>query len=249
MRNFKLLIEYDGTAYAGWQRQKNDPTIQAAIETALQTMTRQEISLIGSGRTDAGVHALGQVANFRCDTRLSCEAFHKGLNSLLNKDIVIRDCQEVSLEFHARFDVKSKRYLYRIFNDPIPCAVGRQYCWWVRYPLDVSAMREGAKYLIGTQDFKAFEAVGSPRKHTVRTVFHAEFVQEHALLQFEIEADGFLRYMVRNIVGTLADIGSGKFIPEDMKRILLSRDRSQAGITAPPQGLFLKKVLYPLPQR
>ncbi len=244
MRNFKLLIEYDGTAYSGWQRQKNAPTIQEEIEKALKTMTRQEISLIGSGRTDAGVHALGQSASFRCDTHLSCESINKGLNSLLNKDIVIKDCQEMPLNFHARFDVRLKRYAYRIFNHPVPCAVGCQYCWWIRHALDTNAMNEGAEYLIGTHDFKAYEGVGSPRNHTIRTISEAIFRHEGEYLIFAIEADGFLRYMVRNIVGTLVSVGLGRFLPEDVKRILLSQDRSEAGITAPPQGLFLMEVKY-----
>lgn len=244
MRNFKLLIEYDGTNYAGWQRQKTDPTIQGEIEKALETMLRQKVGVIGSGRTDAGVHALGQTANFRCDTRLSCEAFQKGLNSLLKKDIVIRDCKEAGIDFHARFDAKGKRYSYRIFNHSVACSVGRQYCWWVRFPLDTEAMQLGAKHLIGTHDFKAFEGAGSPRAHTIRTVSEARFRQDGEYLIFDIEADGFLRFMVRNIVGTLVSAGLLKFQPDDVRRILLSEDRANAGITAPPHGLFLINVRY-----
>jgi tRNA pseudouridine38-40 synthase len=244
IQNFRLLIEYDGTNYAGWQRQKNDPTIQGEIEKALETMLGQKVSVIGSGRTDAGVHALGQVANFRCDTRLSPEAFQKGLNSLLNKDIVIKGCKEAEIDFHARFNAKGKRYSYRIFNHPVPCSVGRQYCWWVRFPLDTGAMQLGSAHLIGTHDFKAFEGAGSPRAHTIRTVSDAQFRQEGEYLIFDIEADGFLRFMVRNIVGTLVSVGLSKFQPDDVKRILLSENRANAGITAPSRGLFLIKVRY-----
>ena len=244
IRNFRLLIEYDGTNYAGWQRQKHDPTIQGEIEKALETMLGQTVSVIGSGRTDAGVHALGQTANFRCDTRLTSEAFQKGLNSLLNKDIVIKDCKEADIDFHARFNAKGKRYSYRIFNHSVACSIGRQYCWWVRFPLDAEAMQRGADYLIGTHDFKAFEGAGSPKKHTIRTVYQARFRQDGEYLIFDIEADGFLRFMVRNIVGTLISVGISKFQPDDVKRILLSGDRANAGITAPPHGLFLIEVRY-----
>lgn len=245
MANFRLIIEYDGTAYQGWQRQKTAPTIQGEIEKALKMMTGKNISLIGSGRTDSGVHALGQTANFHCDTRLSPQAFQKGLNSLLNKDIVIQDCQYADEHFHARYDVKSKTYQYRILNRPIPAAVGRQYAWFIRKKLDSDAMRSAALHLEGTWDFKAFEGAGSPRSHTVRSVFRTDISEQNdGYLIFEIEADGFLKFMVRNIVGTLAETGNGKLTPEDFRQILLSKDRKRAGATAPAQGLFLMNVTY-----
>lgn len=245
LRNFKLIIEYDGTHYCGWQRQPNGCSIQQTIETALQTMTRQNVTLIGSGRTDAGVHALGQTANFICDTGLDPQAFQKGVNSLLPADIVIRTCTEVSLQFHARYDVKSKTYRYCIRNDPLPSAIGRQYEWWIRAPLDVTPMASATAHIIGQKDFKAFEGAGSPRAHTVRRVMRAEIHKEpeHRII-FEIEAHGFLRYMVRNIVGTLADIGKGVVPPDAVASILASRDRSRAGATAPAKGLCLIQVNY-----
>jgi len=243
--NFKLIIEYDGSAYHGWQRQKTDRTLQGEIENALSTMTGQKITLLGSGRTDAGVHALGQVANFHCDTRLTAETFQKGLNGLLDDDIVIRDCQQADEDFHARYDVKSKTYHYRILNRQIPTAIHRQYLWFIRRKLDIDAMRSAIPHLLGKHDFKAFEGTGSPRAHTIRCISEAELVRhEDGYLTFEIEADGFLRFMVRNIVGTLADVGVGKIAPDDLPQILLSRDRSRAGATAPPQGLFLMNVRY-----
>lgn len=245
LRNFKLIIEYDGTLYSGWQRQPNDRTIQQEIETALATMTRRKITLIGSGRTDAGVHALGQTANFSCETAIAPTAFHKGLNSLLPDDIVIRACEEVPTQFHARYDVKSKIYRYRIRNGPLPAAIGRQYEWWVRAPLDIDAMRQAAARLVGQKDFKAFEGTGSPRSHTIRHVMRAEIHNEvQGSIVFEIEAEGFLRYMVRNIMGTLVLVGKGAMAPGQIHVILESRDRGLAGATAPAKGLCLVHVNY-----
>jgi tRNA pseudouridine38-40 synthase len=244
-RNFKIVIEYDGTRYVGWQRQPNGPSIQQSIENAIETMTRQKISLIGSGRTDAGVHALGQTANFRCETRLSPDEIQRGLNSLLPEDIVIRQCQTVHPEFHARYDVHSKRYRYWILNQPLPSAIGRYYCWWVRAPLDISAMQRAADTIMGEHDFKAFEATGSPRGHTRRNVMQAHW-ESHTKgrITFDITADGFLRYMVRNIVGTLVSVGLHKITPARFKEILSALDRTQAGTTAPSHGLFLMEVNY-----
>lgn len=243
--NFRLIIEYDGTAYHGWQRQKRDRSVQGEIENALATMTGQKITLIGSGRTDAGVHALGQVANFHCDTRLTPDTFQKGLNSLLDDDIVIRDCQEADEKFHARYDVKGKTYHYRILNRQIPTAIRRHYVWFIRRKLDTDAMRSAIPHLLGKHDFKAFEGTGSPRAHTVRCVSEANLMQhDDGYLTFEIKADGFLRFMVRNILGTLVEVGVGKIPPDGLQEILLSKDRSQAGATAPPQGLFLMEVRY-----
>jgi tRNA pseudouridine38-40 synthase len=245
MKNFKLTIEYDGTAYSGWQRQTDDPTVQAEIEFALAQMTRSKIAVIGAGRTDAGVHALGQVANFRCDTRLAPDAILKGLNSLLPPDIAIRDCCLMPEEFHARFAAKSKRYHYRILNRAARAAVGRDYAWFIHRPLDTRAMGQAAEHLLGRRDFKAFESAGSPRAHSVRHVLHAVWTEaEDQCMTFQIEADGFLRGMVRNIVGTLVAVGLGKLDPQGIDEILSSRDRRRAGVTAPARGLFLVQVYY-----
>jgi tRNA pseudouridine38-40 synthase len=244
-KNFKITIEYDGTSYHGWQRQKNDRTIQEEIETAVLTITGQDISLTGSGRTDAGVHAYAQVANFKCETHLGPRDLLGGLNSLTDEDVVITSCEEVEASFHARYDVKSKVYVYKILNRPNPAAIFRQYAWHVRKKLDLERMRSAISPLIGSHDFKAFEGAGSPRAHTTRSVFKARLIKEEdGYLAFEIEADGFLRFMVRNIVGTLVDVGLGKISLDEFKRILASKDRDQAGPKAPAHGLFLKKVRY-----
>lgn len=244
-KNFLLVIEYDGTNFHGWQIQKDRPTIQGEIENVLKIMTRQDITINGSGRTDAGVHALAQVANFHCDTHITPEAFRNGLNSLLPEGIVIKVCRQVDPDFHARFDVRHKTYRYHIINRSLPVAIGRQYAWYIREKLDLEAMRDAACHLVGTYDFKTFEAVGSPRSHTIRSVFKADFIKsDNDYLVFEITADGFLRYMVRKIVGTLVDVGFGRTTPEEFQAILLSKDRSRSRATAPPHGLFLMQVNY-----
>lgn len=244
-RNFKLTIEYDGTDYHGWQRQRAERTVQQEIETVIGIMTGGPVTLIGAGRTDAGVHAHGQVANFACDTKLTPGIFLKGLNSLLPEDIAIRCCQEVSLDFHARFRAKSKTYRYRILNRPVRAPIGRQYAWQILKPLDLPAMQRAAGAICGTHDFKAFESTGSPRSSTVRTVFGARLYDAPGgYVCFEIQADGFLKYMVRNIVGTLVRVGQGKLDPQAVEQILASKDRHLAGITAPSRGLCLVRVDY-----
>jgi len=245
MKTFKLTIEYDGTHYHGWQTQVDDATIQETIETALGVMTREKIRISGSGRTDAGVHALGQAASFKTESAIPSHGFFAGLNSLLPDDIVITDCEPVDDDFHARFSAKHKTYHYRIYNRPVPIAVGRQYAWHIRKKLDIAAMRQAAGHIIGTHDFKSFEGAGSPRNHTTRTVMAASLaVAENGYLVFEITANGFLRYMVRNLAGTLVDVGLGKTSPERFKQILDAQNRDLAGATAPPQGLFLVHVAY-----
>ncbi len=244
-KNFKLTIEYDGTDFHGWQRQPRDRSVQAEIEAALSTMTRQKITVHGSGRTDAGVHALGQAASFVCETRLSARELLKGLNGLLPEDIAILECRETTEDFHARYSAKSKVYRYCILNRPIPGAIGRRFWWHLRTPLDVDAMSQAAARLLGTRDFSSFEAAGSPRSHSLRTVIAAAWEKETPdRLYFEIEADGFLRGMVRNIVGTLVEVGSGKRPAEDVETIMAACDRALAGPTAPARGLFLVQVRY-----
>jgi tRNA pseudouridine38-40 synthase len=245
MANFKLIIEYDGTAYHGWQTQADKPTIQETIEAALSFMTKEHVHVIGSGRTDAGVHALGHAANFHTTAAISPRSFQAGLNSLLPDDIVIRSCEIVDDAFHARFNATCKTYQYRIRNRLTPSAIGRQYEWFIRKKLDVASMQEAVKTIIGAHDFKSFEGTGSPREHTVRTIKTAVISEgEQGRLFIDITADGFLRYMVRNIIGTLVDVGLSKISPQDFKRILDAGDRNLAGMTAPPQGLFLISVDY-----
>jgi tRNA pseudouridine38-40 synthase len=245
VKNFKLIIEYDGTQYHGWQLQKQDRTIQGEIEQAVLLMTARQVRLCASGRTDAGVHACGQTANFCCETELTPEAIQKGLNSILPNDIVIKDCRSVHESFHARYDAKSKVYHYKILNRSIPAAIGRQYELFVRRKLDTAAMRQAISHILGSHDFKSFEGTGSPRSHTIRNVMAADLIENtDGRLTFKIEADGFLRFMVRNIVGTLLDVGLGKISTEEFNKILESRDRSRAGATAPAHGLFLMEVKY-----
>jgi tRNA pseudouridine38-40 synthase len=245
-KNFKLTIEYDGTRYHGWQRQPNGTTIQQEIETAVETMTRTPIRLIGSGRTDAGVHALGQVANFSCATRMGPEEMMAGLNSILPADIVIRACCRVPDTFHARYDAKGKIYRYHIANHPIRPAVNRSYRWWIRKPLDVERMQHAASLILGEHDFRSFEGAGSPRSHTIRRVTLSRLKAETTGdIRFTIEADGFLRYMVRNIVGSLVSVGLNKISTAGFHDILTAKDRTLAAATAPPQGLFLVQVHYP----
>jgi tRNA pseudouridine38-40 synthase len=244
-RNFKLTIEYDGSAYFGWQRQKDPNTIQGTIEGALHALTGENVTLTGSGRTDSGVHALGQVASFHTQTHLATGDIHRALNALLPEDIVILSCEEMPESFHARFDVVSKCYRYCLLNRPLPVALGRQYTWHIRKPLDMSAMGRALVHLEGTHNFKAFEGAGSPRADSIRKVHRAELISLGSdRIDFEIEGNGFLRHMVRNIMGTLVDIGLGKITPDDLAKIREEEDRGKAGITAPAHGLFLVKVNY-----
>lgn len=245
MRNIKLLIEYDGTNYHGWQVQPNGLTIQEVIEKKIEIMTRQRVRLIASGRTDAGVHALGQVANFQTSSPIPVEGFLRGLNSLLPPDIVIKSAGEVEPEFHAQYGVKRKTYRYLILNRELPSAIYRNYAWHIPLPLDVSAMENAVRILLGKKDFSSFRAADPDLTDPVREVFQARWsMKEENFLCFTIEGDGFLKHMVRNMVGTLIEVGKGKISGEEFKRILEARDRRQAGITAPPQGLFLVEVKY-----
>jgi tRNA pseudouridine38-40 synthase len=244
-KNIKLIIEYDGTNYCGWQRQKNGSSIQGTIESAISKMTGQQISLIGSGRTDAGVHAWQQVANFKCHTRLDATQFMKGLNGLLPNDIAIHSCMEVSSNFHSRYDVKSKMYRYYIGQRPQKMALFNQYCWYIPYKLNISDMKNACTLFEGTHDFKSFEGAGSPRSTSVRTILRSNItLNDNQYIIYEIEADGFLRFMVRNIVGTLVEIGKKRMSFDTIPQILESRDRHFAGPTAPPHGLFLIEVKY-----
>jgi tRNA pseudouridine38-40 synthase len=245
MRNIKLIVEYDGTAYCGWQRQVNGLSIQQLLEEAIGRMTGEEIRVIGSGRTDAGVHALGQVAHFHTAARLGERNFLMGINSLLPADIAVREVREADPVFHARFDAKSKVYIYRICNRPVRPVLERRYAWFVWEPLDLEKIEEALDLFRGTHDFTSFCSTHTDGPDHVRTILDIGMgIEENGTIRFSLEADGFLRYMVRTIVGALIDIGRGRSSPEDAAGILAAKDRRKAGLTAPPQGLFLKEVRY-----
>ncbi|HOJ51528.1 MAG TPA: tRNA pseudouridine(38-40) synthase TruA [Syntrophales bacterium] len=245
MRNLKLTIEYDGTNYCGWQRQKNGISIQGVLEEKLRNIVREEVKVVGSGRTDAGVHALGQIAHVHLQTSLNVTNILRGVNSLLPVDIAVKGIEEVPMDFHARYDAVSKVYLYRICNQPTRLPLEYRYAWSVFPVLDVAAMGEALSYIKGTHDFTSFSAVETKVKNKKRTILSANiFSRPRGIIEVEIEADGFLRHMVRVIVGTLVEVGKGKMRPTDIQAIIQARDRAQAGPTAPPQGLFLKDVKY-----
>lgn len=245
MRNFKMTVEYDGSAYCGWQRQDNGTSIQQLLEEAIQKITGQTVSVIGSGRTDAGVHAMNQVGSFKCATSLPVHKIFMGMNSVLPPDIVVKKLEERADDFHALRDVKSKIYVYKIYNQKLRPALGRNYFWHVRYSLDMDRMKKAAKYLLGTHDFSCFCATGTDVKDRVRTIVDIEIKKgEEGLIEIKVESHGFLKYMVRNIIGTLVDVGRGKREPDEMKVIIESKNRNIAGATAPACGLFLKEVKY-----
>ncbi len=245
-KNFKITIEYDGTTFSGWQVQKNKTTIQGELENAISRILNRKIKINGSGRTDAGVHALGQTANFHAETAISCSDIKKGINSIIKGPIVIRKCELVQPDFHARYNALSKEYHYFILNRPDPCAIGKNYIWHIKQKLDIDKMNKCCHIITGTHDFKSFEGAGSPRPHTIRTIFSAHVeTLNNCKLVFKIKADGFLRFMVRNIMGTLVSAGMSKITTEDFRAILKAKDRNLAGQTAPPNGLFLMEVNYP----
>lgn len=245
MRNIRLIIEYDGTNYFGWQRQPQGDTIQAVLETALERITGEKITVIGSGRTDSGVHALAQVANFKTKSQMTPLQFQKALNSILPKDIVIKEASDVDPDFHSQLSAKSKVYIYVILNRSYPSALERLRAWSIQDPLDLTRMEEAARMVIGEHDFRGFALSKLGVKTTVRRVLSAELrTKPDGRIEFEIEATGFLKGMVRLIVGTLVQVGKGKITPEDFREILESGERRNFAIAAPAMGLFLKEVKY-----
>jgi tRNA pseudouridine38-40 synthase len=242
--NIKLVIEYDGTNYQGWQRQKNAPSIQDVMEKAMEKITQEKVKVIGAGRTDSGVHALNQVAHLHTHSKISTRGFVRGLNSLLPPDIVVKEASDVPIDFHARYSCKSKTYTYHILNRIVPSAIQRNYTWFVPQALHLDPMRRCLDLIVGRRDFKSFQAAGSSVKDSVREVYAISLNKKDDAICVCIEADGFLRHMVRNIVGTLVDVGKSRISLSDFNTVLDSRNRALAGITAPPQGLFLKEVKY-----
>lgn len=244
MPNIKLIIEYDGTDYHGWQSQINAVTVQDTVKKAIHKLTGEDCNLIGSSRTDHGVHALGQTANFLTRSAIPADKFSFALNTLLPADVVIKSSEQVGEEFHARFSAKGKKYRYLIHNSVFPSALMRDRAFHVYYDLNFGAMEKAAGFFTGKHDFSAFRASGSDTKTSERTIFEASLTRAGNLIAFEISGDGFLYNMVRIIAGTLMDVGMGKLPPEAVPAVIESRDRKRAGRTAPPQGLYLVEVYY-----
>lgn len=250
-RTIKLTISYDGTNYSGWQKQRNVKTVQGELEKCLCTMTTEDISLHGAGRTDAGVHALAMTAHFTCLSRLSCRAFLAGLNSMLPFDIRVKNVTETASDFHARFSATGKKYRYTVYNGEIQSPMDRLYAHHVKTRLDRTAMRKCLFTLIGTHDFSSFENTGTRDKSittgrgAVRTIHSADLLEEvgdEIILEFI--GDGFLKNMVRNLAGTIIDAGKGKITAQDFVKILQAKDRTKARETAPAHGLSLVEVFY-----
>lgn len=245
---YALLIAYDGTSFGGWQAQLNAPSIQTTLEQALSVVLRRRMSLIGSGRTDAGVHANGQVAHFDAPLSMDLSRLRLSLNALIPPEIRVLEIRQVPKEFHARYSAISKEYRYHLHLDPIPHPLKRLYSTHLRFPIDLNLLKEGAKRFIGTHDFTSFSNKaheGSAAKNPIRTLFRIDIVPEEGGVRLEFEANGFLYKMVRNITGTLIDIARGKIPSSSVEAILIQKNRSCASPTAPPQGLFLEKVTYP----
>ncbi|HEX9867867.1 MAG TPA: tRNA pseudouridine(38-40) synthase TruA [Candidatus Tectomicrobia bacterium] len=245
MRTLKLVIEYDGFDYHGWQVQDHAVTIQGVIEAALEKILGEPIRVNGAGRTDAKVHALGQVASLRCPTDIPTTALQRALNAVLPRDIVVHEVRDVPADFHARFSALGKVYVYRILNRPVRAALRLRYVWHLPHALDVPSMALAGTCLQGTHDFTSFQGTGSEVRTTERTLTELTVACTADEIVITCTANGFLRHMVRNIVGTLVEVGRGARPPADLKRILDGRDRRLAGATAPPQGLYLTQVLYP----
>jgi tRNA pseudouridine38-40 synthase len=241
---FKLVIEYDGTAYQGWQVQPNGPTIQAALEDAIRQMLGESVRVAAAGRTDAGVHASGQVVSFTVQRTVACDVLLGGLNALTPDDISIRSAEVVEDDFDPRRTARSRVYVYRIWNARWPSPFWRRYAWHVPRPLDCERMRRAAADLIGEHDFTSFQAAGGDAEHAVRRVLRSDIERDGPLVSYTIEATAFVRHMVRNIVGTLAEVGSGSRPPADVQVLLAARDRTAAGPTAPALGLCLTEVTY-----
>jgi tRNA pseudouridine38-40 synthase len=247
MRTLKLTVQYDGTDFVGWQRQSNGIAIQALIEDALAPIEGRAVTVHGAGRTDAGVHALGQVASATLSTALEAPALARALNAVLPPAVRVLAVEDMDEAFHARFRARSKTYEYRIVNAPLVSAFLHRYVWHVPRPLDLEVMRTAAGALVGRHDFAGFQGAGSEVTSTERTILDLDLDDGGGFdlpLVVRVTGDGFLRHMVRNIVGTLVEVGCGRWDPWRLVAVLDSRDRRDAGPTAPPQGLFLTQVTY-----
>ncbi len=262
MRNIKLVIEYDGTNFYGWQVQNRKQrtenrrqriksreqnkcrTVQGIIEEALRKILQEKVKIIGSGRTDSGTHAKAQVANFKTDSKLNCENLIRALNASLPSDIRIKEVKDVKLSFNARFKAKSKKYRYYIFNAPYQSPFFRFFSLHVSYLLDIEKMRKACRYLIGTHNFKSFQKKDKIERNSVRTIKKIKITKKGKLIFIDIESEGFLYNMARNITGTLLEVGRNKIKPCDIRSIIRAKDRKRIGATVPAKGLHLMEVKY-----
>lgn len=262
MKNFKAILEYDGRSYHGWQWQKKRISLQQVFQEALQKIAGKKVVVIASGRTDAGVHALAQVVHFRFETRHAPETIQRALNAHLPESLVVKKVKEVEANFHAQMSAKRKKYAYFILNDAVPSAFLNRISWEMHKALDWKAMKKAFKYLEGEHDFKSFQSVGTPVRTTVRKIYKIRvervdeplrkiskahslhFLVHPNLYAITLEANGFLKQMVRNIIGTVVQVGLGRIKPEEIKKILQAKDRKKAGMAAPAKGLFLIQVTY-----
>jgi tRNA pseudouridine38-40 synthase len=244
MRRFKLIVEYDGTRYSGWQLQKAAPTIQSELTRAASKITNEPITIEGASRTDAGVHAIGQVAAFSTGSPIATGNLHRGLNALLASDIAVREMSEVSPEFDPRRDAKEKTYLYRVLNRPVKSALHEKRAWFVHWPLDLERMREAAGFMLGERDFSSFRAADSDSPHSIREIRSIDVEREGDFIDITVRGRAFLRHMVRIMAGTLVTVGEGRLEPGEVEAIIEARDRRAAPLTAPPWGLYLTKILY-----
>lgn len=245
MPNIRLIVEYDGAAFHGWQLQEEVSTVQGELQAAIETFLRTKVStLCASGRTDSGVHARAQVVCFVAPALPDLPRLAWGVSSILRGKLAVLSAEVVPDSFHPREDAVSKRYLYRIMHRYAPAVLDRGRVWEVQQPLDIAKMQQAAKELIGEHDFAALRAAGCTARTTVRTIFESELVSQGPEIIYRVRGSGFLRYMVRNIVGTLVGVGDGTIAERTMAQILASKDRAQAGVTAPPCGLYLESVQY-----
>ena len=244
MKNIKLKLQYEGTNYSGWQRQDDVDTIQENIEKALKSLTGEEVKLVASGRTDKGVHAIEQVANFKTRSPIPGDKYKIAIKSFLPDDISVLDSEEVGMRFHSRFDAKAKIYRYKVHNGKLPRALYRNFYYHYHYDIDLEKVIQASKYFLGTHDFKSFMAKKCSATNTRRTINEISIERKDEFIEFEIKGVSFLRYMIRIMVGTLLQIGAGKIDIEDLNSIMNGKKREYAGITAPAHGLYLEKVFY-----
>ncbi|MFP4661199.1 MAG: tRNA pseudouridine(38-40) synthase TruA [Halanaerobiales bacterium] len=245
MQNIKLTLEYDGTNYSGWQIQKNTPhTIQQRLQEALSRINKKPVKVQGASRTDAGVHAIGQTANCILEVDIPAERIPAALNRLLPSDIICRQAEYVSMNFHARYDNQGKKYRYRILNQKLPSVFLRNYVYHYIYDIDLDLLKEASQFFVGTHDYTSFQASGCAAKNPVKTIQDIKIINKNPEIWFEIKGDGFLYNMVRIIIGTLIELSMGKISLSDIEKILQARDRDMAGFTAPAEGLILLEVYY-----